>query len=224
MPANVVPLTEASKLSDEAVAVRVRAGEPALFEILMRRHDQRLFRTARAILGEDAEAEDALQQSWLLAYSKLGQFSGGSKLSTWLTRIVINEALARRPRLRLLEEVEMAGVPADEPSQAANPEALAELGEMARLLEKALDQLSPAHRLVFVLREVQGLTTADTAASVGASEDAVKVRLHRAKAQLRAIVATQIDIAAPAAWPFLGVRCDRLVARVMHLIAGRPVT
>ena len=216
---DVVPLIEARKLTDEAIAARVRQGETALFEILIRRHDQQLYRAARAILGDEAEAEDALQQGWLLAYSKLSQFAGHSKLSTWLTRIVINEALARRPRLRLQEEVEMAQAPVDKPSLEASPETMAELGEMARLLEKAIDQLPELYRVIFVLREVQGLSTADTAECVGVSEDVVKVRLHRAKAQLREVVATQLVVAAPNAWPFLGSRCERMVGRVMAAIA-----
>ena len=213
-----VPIVEAKQLTDEAIAMRVRAGEPALFEILIRRHDQQLFRAARAILGEDAEAEDALQQGWLLAYSKLGQFNGQSKLSTWLTRIVINEALARRPRLRLLEEVEMVPAPEERTSPETSPEAMAALDELARLLETAIDGLPEMYRVIFVLREVQGLSTADTAESVGTSEDVVKVRLHRAKAQLREVVAAQLEGAAVAAWPFLGARCERMTARVMAAI------
>ena len=215
-----VPIVEAKQLTDEAIAMRVRAGEPALFEILIRRHDQQLFRAARAILGEDAEAEDALQQGWLLAYSKLGQFNGQSKLSTWLTRIVINEALARRPRLRLLEEVEMVPAPEERTSPETSPEAMAALGELARLLETAIDGLPEMYRVIFVLREVQGLSTADTAESVGTSEDVVKVRLHRAKAQLRDVVAAQLEGAAAVAWPFLGDRCERMTARVMDAILG----
>lgn len=221
---NVLALVEARKLTDEAVAARVRAGEVALFEILIHRHDQQLFRAARAILGDETEAEDALQQAWLLAYSKLGQFSGQSKLSTWLTRIVINESLARRPRLRRLEEVKMIGAAEEERTAAPSPETMVELGEMARLLEKAVDQLPEHYRLVFVLREVQGLSTADAAECLQASEAAVKVRLHRAKARLRRIIASHLGAAAPAAWPFLGARCDRMVSRVMSAIAGLPVT
>ena len=217
MHQDAVPIVEAKKLTDEAIVVRVRAGETALFESVIRRHDQQLFRAARAILGDDAEAEDALQQGWLLAYSKLGQFSGQSKLSTWITRIVINEALARRPRLRLLDEVEMPA-PEERTSSEANPEAMAARAEMARLLEKAIDGLPELYRVIFVLREVQGLSTADTAESLGTSEDVVKVRLHRAKAQLREVVAAQLEGAAVAAWPFLGARCERMTARVMAAI------
>lgn len=212
---DVVPLIAAGGLTDEAIALRVRSGERALFEILIRRHDQQLFRAARAILGDDGEAEDAVQQAWLLAYSKLGQFSGQAKLSTWLTRIVINEALARRPRLRLLEELEMEPAPPDEASAAPGPEQAAGLRELAHILEQAVDKLPELYRVVFVLREVQGLSTAETAECLGASEDAVKVRLHRAKAQLREVVASRLEDAAPDAWTFLGSRCDRMVALVM---------
>ena len=216
---NAVPIVEACALSDEVIASRVRAGETALFEIILRRHDQQLFRAARAILGDDAEAEDALQQAWLLAYSKLGQFTFGSKLATWLTRIVINEALQRRPRLRL-EDAEMASVE-DRASLASSPEDQASLGEMARMLEKAVDQLSEPYRVVFILREAQGLSTADAAACLGVSEDVIKVRLHRAKARLQEIVASRLEAAAPTVWQFLGARCDRMVAKVMAAIASR---
>jgi len=216
---DVAPLTEAKKLTDEAIAARVCAGEIGLFEILVLRHDQQLFRAARAILGNETEAEDALQQGWLLAYSKLGQFAGTSKLSTWLTRIVINEALALRPRLlRILEEVEMADSLKNKPSLEPSPEARAELNELARVLENAVDKLPESYRLIFVLREVQGLSTADAAECVGATEDAVKVRLHRAKAQLREVVADRVDEAAGKAWPFLGARCQRMVDQVMAAI------
>ena len=218
MQRDVAPLTEAKKLTDEAIAARVCAGEVGLFEILVLRHDQQLFRAARAILGNETEAEDALQQGWLLAYSKLGQFAGTSKLSTWLTRIVINEALALRPRLRILEEVEMADSLKDKPSLEPSPEARAELNELARVLENAVDKLPESYRLIFVLREVQGLSTADAAECVGASEDAVKVRLHRAKAQLREVVADQVEEAAERAWPFLGARCQRMLDQVMAAI------
>ena len=215
---NAVPIVDALRLSDEEIAARVRAGETALFEILLRRHDQQLYRAARAILGDGADAEDALQQAWLYAFSRLGQFSGASKLSTWLTRIVINEALQRRPRLRP-EEAPMPSAD-DRPSPASSPEEQASLAEMARLLERAVDQLSEPQRVVFILREAQGLSTADAAACLGVSEDVVKVRLHRAKAQLQAIVASTMESAAPAIWPFLGARCDRMVARVMAAISG----
>ena len=178
----MIPASEAAAApgppSDEAVVARVLAGEVDLFEVLMRRHNPRVYRTIRAILRDEAEVEDAMQQTYLLAYSSLRGFAGASSFSTWLTRIAVNEALGRRRRggrLEVVAEVPEGAASAVEEDRAAAREAI-------RLVEQAVDRLPDDYRSVFMLREVQRLSTADTAGSLGLSEDAVKVRLRRSRA------------------------------------------
>jgi RNA polymerase sigma-70 factor, ECF subfamily len=203
-------------LTDEDVVARVRAGDKALFEVVMRRHNQRLYRTVRAILRSDAEAEDALQQAYLSAYSHLGQFAGDAQFATWLTRIAINEAFSRSRRRAKLAEVDMdEGEPMKTSSNGSSPEEQASKRELAGLLEQAIDGLPEKYRLVVMLREVQELSTAETAECLGLTEDAVKVRLHRAKLLLREALCARMETGAPEAFAFLGARCDRLVAAVL---------
>jgi RNA polymerase sigma-70 factor (ECF subfamily) len=205
------------ELTDEQVLDRVRAGEIPLFEILMRRHNQRLFRAARAILRDDAESEDAVQQSWISAYTNLAQFAGQAKLTTWLTRIAIHEALARVRKRERLAERDLEGV-VPMASAERSPEEHASGRELAAMLESAIDELPEAYRSVYVLREVQQLPVAETAECLDLSEENVKVRLHRAKAMLKDALSARVESASAEAFPFLGVRCDRIVARVLaHL-------
>jgi RNA polymerase sigma-70 factor (ECF subfamily) len=199
-------------LEDEKVVGRVLAGEKVWFEVLMRRHNQRLFRVARAIVKSDAEAEDVVQQAWLSAYAHLGQFESAARFSTWLTRIAINEALGRVQRGVRRAEVELEET---EFMTARTPEVEVAGREEARLLEAAVDDLSEPYRLVFMLREVQELSVAETAESLGISEENVKVRLHRARAALREGLMARMESAARLSFPFLGARCDRIVAAVM---------
>ena len=213
-----VPTTEV--LSDEEVVRRVRAGEAALFEVLMRRHNQRLYRTARAIVRDEAEAEDVMQQAYVNAYTHLGQFTGRARFSTWLTRIAIYEALGRiRRRARITEIESMAdagdggGVLTD---RGPNPERQAFIGELRRTLEGGVDALPEAYRSVFVLRDVEGLSTAETAECLGLSEDVVKTRLVRARAQLRRQLSDQIGQGVRDLFAFEATRCDRVVAAVFH--------
>lgn len=211
-------------LSDEEVVDRVRRGETALFELILRRHNQRLFRVARAVLKDDVEAEDALQQAWLAAYAHLDQFAGAAQLSTWLTRIALHAALARRrQRLRRSEVVFADGDDAMDEGRPrpSTPEQEAHAREMATLVERAVDELPEIYRLVFVLREVQEMSTAEAAACLEVTEEVVKTRLLRARAMLREAIATRADAAAPDAFRFLGARCDRMVARVMAELAPK---
>ena len=205
-------------LDDAEIVRRVRAGETALFEVLMRRHNTRVYRSIRSILRDEAETEDAMQQAYLRAYSHLGEFEGASAFSTWLVRIAINEALGRLRRVRLVpmdaepEEAARAAAPRTPEDDAAAREAMA-------LLEKAIDRLPLHYRTVYVLREVDELSTADTATALDLTEEAVKVRLHRARLALRDIIAAEVGDSARAAFPFLAPRCDRVVAAVMTEIA-----
>jgi len=199
-------------MEDEQVVARVLAGEKAWFEVLLRRHNQRLFRVARAIVKNDAEAEDVVQQAWLSAYSHLAQFESAARFSTWLTRIAVNEALGRLQRGARRGEVELEEM---ESMTSRTPEVEVAGREEARLLEAAVDELPEPYRLVFMLREVQELSVAETAESLNISEDNVKVRLHRARAALREGLIARMESAARQAYPFLGARCDRIVAAVM---------
>lgn len=213
--APVAPLPALS-LTDEEVVARVRAGDTPMFEILMRRYNQRLYRAARAILHSDADAEDAVQQAYLNAYRHLAQFEGRAKFSTWLTRIAVYAALARRRRSRgkfvgSADEQHVERVASATP----DPERQAYVAQLGTLLEAALAALPDGYRSVFVLREVDGLNTAETAQRLRLSEATVKTRLHRAKGLLQRKLN---DVTPAAAFGFDGKRCDRLVVAVMsHL-------
>jgi len=199
------------------------AGETPLFEVLMRRHNQRVYRTARSIVKDEAEVEDVMQQTYLAAFGSLGQFAGTAKFSTWLMRIAINEALARRRRALQLVTDEGAGKkepegPMKVVSESANPEEQASRRELARMLESAIDQLPESFRSVVMLREVEGLSTAEAADVLGISEELVKTRLHRAKHQMRESLIQNIDAHSQKAFPFYAPRCDRVVATVFARI------
>ncbi len=220
----VIPLadaapTTAATLTDAEVVQRVLAGEQALFEVLLRRHDRRVYRTIRAILRDEDEVEDAMQQAWIQAYLHLGEFQGNAAFSTWLLRIAANEGLMRLRRRGPFVEVASTRDEEDAMSPGEDPEERAAAREAVRLLERAIEALPPHHRLVFMLREVEGLSTAETAEALGIAEDAAKVRLHRARAALRKILDQTLDGAAAEAFPFHAPRCDRIVARVMDAIA-----
>ena len=185
----------ASALSDGELVSRILAGECALFEIVMRRHNQQLYRAARAILTDEADIEDVMQQAYLNAFAHLAQFEARSQLSTWLTRIVINEAYAKRRRQRV-PVCACAGrrggstaVAESVASSQPGPEQQAYAGELQRLLEEAVDELPETYRVVFMLRDVEGLSTTETGAALALGEEAVKTRLHRARAMLRRAVA-----------------------------------
>jgi RNA polymerase sigma-70 factor (ECF subfamily) len=188
-----------------------------MFEVLMRRHNQRLYRAARAILRDDADAEDAVQQAYLNAYRHLDQFEGRAQFSTWLTRIAVYEALARRKRVEGNPTSSEEGLGETAASPAPDPERQAYGNELSVLLESALAGLPEGYRSVFMLREVDGLSTAETARHLRISDATVKTRLHRAKGLLQ----RKLQAVTPAeAFRFDGARCDRLVAGVMRRLAG----
>lgn len=210
-------------LADEEVVRRVRSGEPALFELLVRRYNQRVYRAVRSLLRDDREAEDAVQQAWLAAYSHLDQFAGASAFSTWLTRIALNEGLARvrqRARLDVVASVPEEGIVGMR--TVGDPEKRAADRELARLLEEAVDGLPEMYRTVFVLRELEGLSTAEAASCLDISEELVKVRLHRARLALRDALFERAGAGAEGVFSFLGARCDRMVAAVMDVVLREP--
>ncbi len=211
--------------SDREVIERVRAGEIDLFEVLMRRYNQRVYRVARAVLRSDAEAEDLTQEAWVRAYEHLADFAGRAAFPTWLTRIVLHEGWARARRDRRFEEWRPedadGGKPMKEHTTAAGPESEALGGEIRSMLETAIEALPETYRTVFVMREVEELTTAETADCLDLSEEAVKTRLHRARASLRRELLALAGEQARSAFPFLGSRCDRTVERVLRHIRSR---
>ncbi|GAO02214.1 RNA polymerase sigma factor [Anaeromyxobacter sp. PSR-1] len=212
--------------SDPDVVARVLDGDVALFEVLMRRHNPRLYRAIRSVLRNEAEVEDAMQQAYLQAYAHLGDFQGHAAFSTWLVRIGVNEALMRlRGRDRLVplpDEREDGGIGGEGERVAdPSPEDEAATREARVLLEQAVDRLPVHLRTVYVLREIEQLSTAEVAAALDLGEEAVKVRLHRARLALRGLIAERVGRSAPEAFGFLAPRCDRVVAAVLAAIAAR---
>ncbi|HET9831015.1 MAG TPA: RNA polymerase sigma factor [Vicinamibacterales bacterium] len=211
-------------LSDSDIVRRVRAGEHALFEVLMRRHNQRVYRTARAVVKDETEVEDVMQQAYVNAFTHLRQFEDRSEFSTWMTRITLNEAFARRKKRQraaalapragdesgaLMETIE---------STQPDPERQAYAQELRRVLEQAVDELPDNYRVVFMLRDVEGLSTSETGAGLGIGEEAVKTRLHRARAMIRRSVSARIGAVSAEAFQFQAPRCDRVVAKVLESI------
>lgn len=210
--------------TDEHVVERVLAGETGLYEIIMRRYNQRLYRIARAIVRDDSEAEDVMQDAYVRAYQHLDQFAGRSAFSTWLTKIAVHEALARvkrRSRSESLDSPHQNGDPAVNPmTKAPNPEQSTSAREVRQILEEALLELPEAYRAVLMLRDVEELSTSETAEALSLSEENVKVRLHRGRAILRKHLAARISGTTKEVFPFMGARCDRVVRRVFELLAA----
>jgi RNA polymerase sigma-70 factor (ECF subfamily) len=204
--------------TDEEIVHLVREGQTGLFELLMRRHNQRLYRTVRSVSLNDSEAEDVLQDAWVRAFHHLDQFEGRSAFATWVTKIAFYEALARARTARRFTSVEEQEKPMT--ASSLNPEQDAMRGELGRLLQSSIDSLPEEYRTVFMLREVEQLSTAETAECMGLSEEAVKTRLHRSRALLRGDLQSRIGPAVAATYAFMGTRCDRTVTVVMARITG----
>jgi RNA polymerase sigma-70 factor (ECF subfamily) len=214
---------------DAALARAIVGGDLRAFERLMRRHNRVLFRTARAILKDDGEAEDALQEAYLLAHRSMASFRGDARLSTWLTRIVANEALARRRKharraailpLHHDDEAAYEDPAGTEAPAMERPDHATLRGEMRRLIEERIDALPDAYRVVFMLRAVEELSVEDTAQSLGIPEATVRTRFFRARSLLRESLARDVDRAYGDAFGFAGERCDRIVANVMARLAA----
>ena len=209
-------------LSDEQVITRVLAGETALFEVLMRRYNERLYRAARAILRDEHEAEDVMQQAYVNAYTHLRQFDARSKFSTWLTRIAVHEALARARRRGRYMTMDPEDTSAFDFLQTRDgtpdPERLAIARELGTVLESAIDRLPDGAREVFVLRQIEGMSTDEVADALGVSEAVVKTRLSRARGALRRDLYEYAGLAAANTFRFLRPRCDRVVQAVLARI------
>jgi RNA polymerase sigma-70 factor (ECF subfamily) len=208
------------RLTDSEIVQRVRHGEHALFEILMRRHNQRVYRAARAVVKDEAEVEDVMQQAYINAFTHLHQFEDRSEFSTWLTRIALNEAFARRQKMQRLESFSVPGGDGasieEVTSTQPDPERQAYAEELRRVLEEAIDELPESYRTVFMLRDVEGLSTSETGAGLGIGDEAVKTRLHRARAMIRKSVSARVGAVADSTFQFQAPRCDRVVAAVLE--------
>ena len=214
-----------SALPDWDLAERMRGGDQRAFELVMRRHNRLLYRTARAILRDDAEAEDCVQEAYLQGFRSIAAFRGESKLSTWLTRIVVNQALGTMRKrkkqdsdisldnvLDLDGHVRGASASVGEPEQ---PEASALREEMRRILERNIDQLPSAFRTVFMLRALEEMSAQETAECLGIPEATVRTRFFRARSLLRESLEKDVDVALEGAFAFDGARCDRIVQAVL---------
>jgi RNA polymerase sigma-70 factor, ECF subfamily len=218
----------AVQTGDAELLTHLRAGRSSAYAALMRRHNQRLYRLARGILKDDAEAEEAVQEGYVRAFTHLDGFKGEASLATWLARIVLNEALGRlRRRPPTVDIDDMAEAPASAdgaPTLATaepSPEqAIARL-EIRRAIEKAVDGLPPSFRSVFILRAIEQMSIEETAACLGVPGETVKTRFHRANKLLRQSLAARFGAILDDTFPFLGARCNRLIARVLQRL-GLP--
>jgi RNA polymerase sigma factor (sigma-70 family) len=230
MPAEAVRMRhDYDALDDATLAASIRAGDAEAFRHLTTRCNRRLFRVARGLVASDHEAEDVVQEAYVIAYGKLDAFRGDSALLTWLTRIVINEA-----RQRMRNRKHTVGVEAIEDAQAGSgqvvpfpgrpqgddPAAGAARDELRRFLEDAIGALPAPFRVVFVLREVEECTVEETADSLGLRHETVRTRHHRARRMLRTALEARAAASYTDAFQFLGERCARMTARVMARIAA----
>jgi RNA polymerase sigma-70 factor, ECF subfamily len=230
MTAEAQPLPAATPADDAALVRRVVAGDAAAFELVMRRHNRRLFRLARATLRDDAEAEDALQEAYLAAHRALPGFRGDASLATWLSRLVTNECLDRlRKRARRDNIFPIGSLEAEndmefamtESQASASPDQMLLRAQVRSLLERKLDALPASFRCVFVLRAVEELSVEETAQSLGIAEATVRSRHFRARSLLRESLAQEIDLAERDLYEFGGEHCNRVVATVLgRLDAG----
>lgn len=222
------PAAPTATATDAALVESASAGHAAAFELIMRRHNRLLFRAVRGVLDSDADAQDAVQDAWLNAFQRLHTFRGEARLATWLTRIALNVALdLRRRRCPNEPLADHESEFADEPLMPFSipeheaPEPAAQRAEMRALLERAIDELPPLYRSVFMLRAVQEMSVDDTARALDVSADVVKTRYLRARALLRDAIGAQVEGQIPQVFAFDGARCDAVVAHVLAELARR---
>ena len=216
-------------MTDKQAAALPRPDDSKAFEAVMRQHNRMLYRLARSILKDDAEAEDALQEAYLAAYRSLASFRGDSRMSSWLARIVINESYARLRKRKLAIVVPLSGEAPDMETsmpdrESERPDALALRGELRALLVRRIDALPEQFRTVFVMRDVEDLSVEETAECLSIPEATVRSRAFRARALLRESIAREIDVATVDAFGFDGARCDRIVASVLARLPRSPDT
>lgn len=223
------PFADDEKTLEQILVQRIVAGDRQAFEQLMRRHNRRLFRLARATLRNDADAEDALQEAYLAAYRAMGQFRGAAAVGTWLSRLVLNECLGRlRRQARRDNVIPMQSLHDDTRVDAMttpdhhSPEQALLRSELRALLERKLDALPESFRLVFVLRCVEEMSVEETAAYLEIPEATVRSRLFRARSQLRDALVQEIDLAQRDVYEFGGEHCDRIVNKVLSRLEQLP--
>jgi RNA polymerase sigma-70 factor (ECF subfamily) len=213
-------------MNDHGLVELARSGDPTVFRTIMQRHNRRLYRVARGILGNDADAEDVVQETYLKAFENLARFRGESTLSTWLTRIAINEALGRKRKRRPTTDLNNLDM-VDEQGEVrvlifpgvrigSNPENDASRAEIRRLLERAIDDLPQAFRIVFVMREIEQMNVEQTASQLEIPPETVKTRLHRARRLLREALQEKLGSALQDTYAFDGERCERMTTAVLR--------
>ena len=216
-------------IDDAALVERIRDHDTAAFAVLMRRYNRRMYRTARAILRDDAAAEDAVQEAYVAAYRHIGGFRGDSGIATWLTRVVANQALQALRKARREQVVVLFGDVPEESSEQrpraeslspASPENAALRAEIRRLIERRIDDLPESYRTVFMLREVEDMTVDETGTALGIPAATVRSRLFRAKAMLRDSLAEEFDAATQDVFAFDGERCNRIIRAVLARIGS----
>lgn len=215
-------MAASSASPDDELIRRILAGELELYELVMRRHNRLLFRLARGVVADDDEARDVVQEAYVRAYRKLAQFRGPSGFKSWLAQITLNEARARarRPTLLTAGEDALGNVRA---LQSDEPEFYAMSSQSQRIIEQAIDELPEDFRVVFVLRGVEQLSTAESAELLGIKEATVKTRFHRARSLLRHALTRRVAELAPGTFPFDGAHCDSIVAAVLPKLPDRRV-
>lgn len=210
----------AQSWTDQEIIDRVLGGEIALYELLVRRYNQRVYRAVRSILRDDSEAEDIMQDAHVAAFQHLAEFEGRAAFSTWLTKIAVHEALARLKKLQRFEpedfNLDESLIPMTK--NDASPEAATSSSETRVLLEEAILTLPIHYRSVLVLRDVEEMSTLETATALELTEEAVKVRLHRARALLRKELYRRVGANSTSAFEFGAGRCDRVTEQVMSRI------
>jgi RNA polymerase sigma-70 factor (ECF subfamily) len=216
---------------DVSIARRIAGGDQVAFERLMRRCNRRLYRLARAVLKDAAEADDVLQEVYLAAYQSLGQFRGDAALSTWLSRLVLNECSARLRRYNRRQNVIPMVSSTNRPDvdivaarDSERPDQATGRAQIRVLLEHELDELPEPFRLVFVMRSIEELSVQDTAQILGIPEDTVRSRHFRARSLLREALAQEIDLAERDVFEFGGEHCDGVIARVLARLQDQPPT
>jgi len=226
----LVRRADPEELPDAALVARARARDEAAIRALIQRHNRRLYRAARGVLRDEAEAEDAVQTAWVRALAALEGFRGDAPVATWLTRIVINEALGRLRRRRPTTDIALLDAQLDGGNAimfplspgAPGPEAEAGRARVRAVLERAVDRLPQPFRAVFVLREVEEMDTAETAALLGLLPETVKTRLHRARRLLRRELERELAPQFSEIFPFGGARCAQMADRVIDGLRALP--
>ncbi|PVE23598.1 RNA polymerase sigma factor [Microvirga sp. KLBC 81] len=225
MQTAAVAATGLDGLDDRALVERARKRDGTAVRLIMQRHNRRLYRVARSVLHDDAEAEDVVQETYVRAFTHLDGFRGESQLSTWLTRIALNEALGRLRRRRLTvglkdidaikDQGETCVIYLPTARQDSDPEAAATRAEVRRLLERAVDQLPDPFRMVFVLRDIEEMSIEETASHLGLRPETVKTRLHRARRLLRQSLHERLSSTLVDVFPCAGTRCARITEAVL---------